>query len=96
MKASLLALALLLAGSVTVPAYQKDTGDKTVGQDLKGAGSDVKDATKRGAVKTKNGVEKGTTKSTHAVKKGTHKAASETEKGADKLKDKTADTSTHQ
>jgi hypothetical protein len=95
MKTSILAVALLFAGSAALPALQTDTSThKSAGQDMKDAGVDTKNAIKKGAHKTKDGTEKAATTSTHAVKKGTHKAASETEKGADKLKHKTSDTGT--
>jgi hypothetical protein len=89
MKVTFLSLLMLLAGSLLVPAQD------TVSKDLKGAGSDTKNAAKKGAVATKNGAKKGATATAHGVKKGTHKAASATEKGASKVKQKTTDTGTH-
>lgn len=88
MKTAIFSLALLVGGSLCAPVFAQDN-DKSVGQDLKDAGSKSTKATKKGAVKTKDGVVKGATATGHGVKKGTNKAASETEKGADKLKDKT-------
>jgi len=63
-----------------------------VGQDLKAAGSDVKDASVTGAHKTANGTKKAYHATTKGVKKGTHKAAAGTQKGAGKLADKTSTT----
>ncbi|MBV9760005.1 MAG: hypothetical protein JO340_05530 [Acidobacteriaceae bacterium] len=68
MKNVLVSLAFLTA-SLAVPAYSQ------VGQDLKAAGQDTKDAAKTGAAKSTHAVKKGATKSTHAVKKGVHKTA---------------------
>jgi hypothetical protein len=73
-----LAVAIVAAG---LTAVAQDTPK----QEIKKAGSDVKEAGKAtgGAVKhTGKAVAKGT-------KKGVHKAAAATEKGADKVKDKT-------
>jgi predicted small secreted protein len=61
-----------------------------VGQDLKSAGKNVKDASVTGAHKTAKGTKKAYHKTKSGVKKGTHKAASETEKGAGKVADKTS------
>jgi hypothetical protein len=86
MKATLLAI-LLIAGTGALSAQ--------VGQDLKQAGHDTKDAATTAARKTKNGTTKAYHKSTRATKKVIHKGASETEKGAGKVSQKTAtDTST--
>jgi hypothetical protein len=52
---------------------------QTAGQDMKNAGHDTVDATKKTGHKVK-----------HGVKKGTHKAANKTAEGADKVSDKTA------
>jgi outer membrane lipoprotein-sorting protein len=60
-----------------------------VGQDLKAAGQNTKDAAVTGAKKTGNGTKKAYKSSTHAVKKGTNKAANTTAKGAKKVADKT-------
>ncbi|MCU1292425.1 MAG: hypothetical protein JWP08_1275 [Bryobacterales bacterium] len=81
MKTAFLSVALLIGSSVMLPAQ--------VGQDLKNAGSDVKDAATTGAKKTKNGTTKAAKVTGRGVKKGANKAASETEKGAGKVKDKT-------
>jgi hypothetical protein len=81
MKIALLSATLLIGASFVLPAQ--------VGQDLKNAGSDVKDAATTGAKKTKNGTTKAAKATGKGVKKGTNKAASETEKGAGKVKDKT-------
>ncbi|HTU46554.1 MAG TPA: hypothetical protein VMF91_15920 [Bryobacteraceae bacterium] len=83
MKTAFLSLALLVAGSMAIPAYSQ------VGQDLKAAGQDTKDAAKTGATKSTHAVKKGATKSTHAVKKGIHKTAT-------KVSDKTQDTASHE
>lgn len=83
MKTAFLSLALLVAGSMAIPAYSQ------VGQDLKAAGQDTKDAAKTGATKSTHAVKKGATKSTHAVKKGIHKTAT-------KVSDKTQDTAPHE
>ena len=74
---TLLPLALLAAGSLLAGQ---------VGQDLKAAGQDTKDAADTAAHKTGHAVKKGATKSTHAVKKGVHKTAT-------KVSDHTTDTS---
>jgi hypothetical protein len=68
MRTALLSLALL-AATAALPAYSQ------VGQDLKAAGQDTKDAAKTGATKSTHAVQKGATKSTHAVKTGVHKTA---------------------
>lgn len=83
MKTRFLSLAFLIAGALAVPAYSQ------VGQDLKDAGHDTKDAATTGAEKTGHAVKKGATKSTHAVKKGVHKTAT-------KVSDKTQDTAPHE
>ena len=82
MKTVFLSLALF-ASTFAVPLHAQ------VGQDLKNAGEDTKDAAKTGAQKTGHETKKGATKSTHAVKKGVHKTAT-------KVSDKTQDTSAHQ
>lgn len=69
MKTSVLWVGLLTAAAVALPAYPQ------VGQDLKDAGQDTKDAAKTGATKSTHAVKKGATKSTHAVKSGVHKTA---------------------
>lgn len=61
--------AVLLAVSATA---------QTAGQDIKNAGHDTADATKKTAHKT-----------AHVVKKGTNKAAHATKKGASKVEQKT-------
>lgn len=83
MKTAFLSIALLIAGSSAIPAYQESAG-----QDMKQAGTDTKNAAKDFG----HGTKKAAKKSGHAVKKGTHKAASETAKGANKVEDKTSDT----
>lgn len=94
MKTAFLSLALLVAGSMAIPAYSQ------VGQDLKAAGQDTKDAAKTGATKSTHAVKKGATKSTHAVKKGatksTHAAKTGVHKTATKVSDKTQDTAPHE
>src|SRR5581483_5747175 len=73
-----LLLATALAGGL---ALAQDSGK----QDMKDAGSDVKQAGKdvgHSAKHAAKGVKKGT-------KKGAHKVASKTEEGADKVKEKT-------
>ncbi len=82
MKNVFLSLALF-ATVLSVPVYAQ------VGQDLKAAGENTKDAAKTGTKKTGHAVKKGATTSTHAVKTGAHKTAT-------KVSDKTQDTSTHQ
>lgn len=77
MKKVLFSLAFVAAAAFAVPAYSQ------VGQDLKAAGQDTKNAAKTGATKSTHAVKKGATKSTHAVKKGVHKTAT-------KVSDKTA------
>jgi hypothetical protein len=81
MKTAVAAVVLLIGSSAT---YAQ------VGQDLKAAGQNTKDATVTGAKKTGKGTKKAYKSSTHAVKKGTHKAADATAKGAGKVEDKTA------
>jgi uncharacterized protein YoxC len=83
MRKAFLAVALFLAASLAIPAYSQ------VGQDLKAAGQDTKDAAKTGATKSTHAVKKGATKSTHAVKTGVHKTAT-------KVSDKTQDTAPHE
>ncbi|HEX4748427.1 MAG TPA: hypothetical protein VH302_02695 [Bryobacteraceae bacterium] len=78
MKTILLSLIVM-----AVPIYAQ------VGQDLKNAGADTKDAAVTGSKKTGHAVKKGATKSTHAVKKGAHKTGTA-------ITDHTEDTSTHQ
>jgi hypothetical protein len=75
-KKGILAIALLFGVSAALPVYGQ------VGQDLKNAGKDTKDATVSGAKKTGKGTKKAAKKTGHEVKKGTHKAA-------DKVADKT-------
>jgi hypothetical protein len=75
-KKGILAIALLFGVSAALPVYGQ------VGQDLKNAGKDTKDATVTGAKKTGKGTKKAAKKTGHEVKKGTHKAA-------DKVADKT-------
>jgi predicted small secreted protein len=75
-KTGLLAIALLVASSAVAPVYGQ------VGQDLKNAGKDTKDAAKTGAKKTAKGTKKGAKATKDGVKKGTHKTA-------DKVADKT-------
>lgn len=80
MKVTFLSLALLLAGSVAIPAYPQNSS-QSAGQDVKDAGHDAKDA----ADKSGHAVKNGATKSTPAVKNGVHKTAT-------KVSDKTQDT----
>ena len=63
-----------------------------VGQDLKSAGKNVKDATVTGAEKTGKGTKKAYHATKKGVKKGTHKVAAGAEKGAGKVADKTSTT----
>jgi len=86
MKIAFLSSALLIAGSLALPAYQQDT--QGAGQDMKDAGR----ATKNAAKDAGRGTKKAAKKTGHAVKKGTHKAASATARGANKMADKTEDT----
>jgi predicted alternative tryptophan synthase beta-subunit len=65
-----------------------------VGQDLKSAGKNVKDASATGAHKTDTATKKAYHATTKGVKKGAHKTASETQKGAGKVANKTSSTST--
>lgn len=81
MRTTLFSIALLVGGSLVVPAQ--------VGQDLKDAGSSVKDAATTSTEKTKNGTKKAAKATAKGVKKGTNTVASETEKGAGKVKGKT-------
>jgi hypothetical protein len=76
-----IAVVVLLIGTSAVYAQ--------VGQDLKAAGQNTKDAAATGAKKTGKGTKKAYKLSTHAVKKGTNKAANATAKGAKKVADKT-------
>lgn len=85
MKTALLC-AFLFAGSALLPAQ--------VGQDLKAAGHDTKDAATTATQKTKNGTKKAYHKSKSGVKKGVHKTATATEKGANKVDQKTTGTGT--
>jgi hypothetical protein len=85
MKTALLGIFLLTA-TAAVQAQ--------VGQDVKNAGHDTKDAATDAAHDTSTATKKAGHKTAHGVKKGTHKAAAETEKGADNVRNKTADTST--
>lgn len=82
MRTAFLSVALF-AMAISVPLRAQ------VGQDLKSAGENTKDAAKTGAKKTGHAVKKGATTSTHAVKKGVHKTAT-------KASEHTEDTSTHQ
>jgi hypothetical protein len=84
MKTAFLSTALLIVGTLALPAYQ----DQSAGQDMKDAGHETKNAAKD----VGSGTKKGAKKTGHAAKKGVHKAASATEKGADKAADKTSDT----
>lgn len=94
MRTGLLSVALLVAGVLALPAYSQ------VGQDLKAAGQDSKDAAKTGATKSTHAVKKGATKSTHAAKTGatksTHAAKTGVHKTATKVSDKTQDTTPHE
>jgi predicted small secreted protein len=85
MKTVFLSTALLIVGSLALPAYQES---QSAGQDMKDAGTHTKNAAKD----VGRGTKKGAKKKGHAVKKGAHKAASATAKGADKMADKTSDT----
>jgi hypothetical protein len=67
----------------SIPAFSQ------VGQDLKNAGADTKDAAVTGAKKTKNGTKKAYHATTKGVKKGVNKTATVTAKGADKVAGKT-------
>lgn len=62
-----IATVLLLTGSVLMSAQ--------VGQDMKDAGHDTKDAATTATHKTATGTKKAYHKSTHATKKGVHKTA---------------------
>jgi hypothetical protein len=75
-KKGIFVVAMLFGISAALPVYGQ------VGQDLKNAGKDTKDATVTGAKKTGRGTKKAAKKTGHEVKKGTHKAA-------DKVADKT-------
>jgi hypothetical protein len=86
MKIAFLSTAVLIAGSLALPAYRQNT--QSAGEDMKDAGRNTKNAAKAAG----RGTKKGAKKTGHAVKKGAHKAASATAKGADKMADKTADT----
>ena len=79
MKTLFVSLALLAA---SIPAWAQ------VGQDLKNAGEDTKNAAVTGTKKSTKAVKKGATKSTHAVKKGVHNSSTY-------VSDKTKDTGTH-
>lgn len=81
MKSVLLSV-LLFASSGLLPAQ--------VGQDLKAAGQDTKDAATTAGHKTKMGTKKAYHKTKRGVKRGVHKSATETEKGAAKLDEKTS------
>jgi hypothetical protein len=85
-KKAVLCTALFFA--TLLPAYAQ------VGQDLKSAGKDVKDATVTGAEKTGTATKKVYGKTKNGVKKGVNKTATVTKKGADKVANKTAPTST--
>jgi hypothetical protein len=82
MRKAFASFVLLVAASVAIPAYSQ------VGQDLKAAGQDTRDAAKTGATKSTHAVKKGATKSTHAAKTGIHKTAT-------KVSDHTQDTGPH-
>jgi hypothetical protein len=84
MKIAIATLSLILGASTALPIYAQ------VGQDLKAAGKDSKDAVVTGAKKTGNGTKKVYKTSTHGVKKGTHKAAAATANGANKVAGKTS------
>ena len=73
MKSVFLSLALLLAGSVAVPAHLLARQD--AGQDVKEGATKSTHAVKKGATKSTHAVKEGTEKSTHAVKRGVHKTA---------------------
>ncbi len=60
-----------------------------VGEHLKDAGVNIKDAAVVGTKKTGNGIKTGLKATGHAVKKGTHKSFRAVAKGADKVADKT-------
>lgn len=64
-----------------------------VGQDMKQAGADTRDAATTAGHKTKRGAKKAYHKSTHATRTGVHKGATATEKGADKVAAHTTGTS---
>jgi hypothetical protein len=85
---------LLLVFVVAMPIYAQ------VGQDLKNAGQDTKDAAVTGSKKTGHAVKKGATTSTHAVEKGATTSTHAVKKGVHKtgtaISDHTQDTSTHQ
>ena len=89
MRTTLFAIGLLLGSSATY-----SSGAQTVGQDLKKAGSNTKQAAQTGTADTKKNVKKGAKATSHGVKKGTHKAASATERGAHNVKEKTTGTGT--
>ncbi len=83
MKRAILSSVLVLA-TFGLPAFAQ------VGQDLKAAGQDTKDAAKTGAHKTANGTKRAYRATKRGVKKGTHKVANATQRGAGKVADKTA------
>jgi hypothetical protein len=85
MKTVVLSL-MLLTGAAMLSAQ--------VGQDLKAAGKDTKDAATTAGHETKKGTTKAYHKTKSGVKKGVHKSATLTEKGADKVAGKSADTGT--
>src|SRR5947209_5529631 len=77
---------MLLAGSGLMFAQ--------VGQDMKAAGQDTKDAATTAGHKTKNGTKRAYNKTKTGTRKGIHKGATETEKGAGKVDQKTTGTGT--
>ena len=66
-----------------------------VGQDMKAAGQDTKDAATTAGHKTKRATRRAYHKSKSGVKKGVHKTATATENGAARLDEKTTGTGTH-
>jgi cytoskeletal protein RodZ len=93
MKLTLLAATLTLAAlplAASNFAYAQDTTKPTAKQDIKKAGADTKDATK----KTGHAIAKSTKTAAKKTKAGTkkvvHSAAKGTAKTADKVEDKTA------
>lgn len=67
-------LALFLAGSFSVIATAQ-----TAGQDMKNAGHDTANATKKTAHKVKRGTKKGVHKVAHGTKKGANKVEQKTD-----------------
>jgi hypothetical protein len=77
---------LALAAALTVSLAQAQPL-QTVGSDLKGAGHDTADASKKVAHKTASGTKTGYHKTVHGTKVVTHKTVEGTKIGADKTAD---------